>query len=79
MHSTYARQRAHYPSYGDVVVYSLDDDLREPGLVPSPQDEGADELIFHCSSHTVSSAGLSQSACGHIQSNIRTLELKAQV
>jgi hypothetical protein len=62
MHGSDAGQRAHHSSDGHVVVDSLDDHLREPHLVPSPEDERTDELVFDCRCHLVFSARLSQCA-----------------
>ena len=62
MHGSDAGQRAHHSSDGDVVVDPLDDHLREPSLVPGPEDERTDELVFDCRRHLVFSARLSQCA-----------------
>ena len=70
MHGLHAGQRTHHSRYGHIVVDSLYDHLREPGLIPGAQDEGTDELVFHCRRHLVLSARLSQSACEGRRSGI---------
>lgn len=58
MHSTNSGQWTDYTSYGDVIVYSLYDNFREPGLVPGTDDEGADKLVFNGGTRLVMAAWL---------------------
>lgn len=46
-------QRTHNATDGDVVVLALDDDLREPDLVPRAANELTYELIFRGNVHGV--------------------------